>query len=128
MADMRWKDRLLVHQVHLAKIGADALASVASNLLLWRARPKTAAVVRVALPLAGSAAVLTLADLEPLARTRRGRYVRAHMPPSAQGLRLVGDSVMASGARRHSRALLLAGALVIATGWSHALWPRGRRG
>jgi hypothetical protein len=124
MTDVRLADRLLVHQVHPAKIGADVTASIASNLLLWRAKPRAAAVVRVVLPLAGSVATLGLADLDALAHTRRGHYVLAHMPPSAQAVRLLGDVVMACGARQRSRSLLVAGAVVIATGWSHALWPR----
>src|SRR6266536_94060 len=41
---------------------ADVTASVVSNVLLWRAQPKGAAVIRVALPVAGSVAVLRLAD------------------------------------------------------------------
>ncbi len=120
---MRLCDRVLVHQVHPVKVSADVTASLVSNLLLWCSRPKAAAVVRVAMPVAGSVAVLSLADLGALARTRRGRWVRAHMPPSAQAVRLVGDAVMAVGARRRSPALLVVGALVIVAGWSHPWWP-----
>jgi len=53
-----------------------------------------------------------------------GRYVLAHMPPSAQAVRLAGDALMGLGAHRRSFALLLVGAAVIAAGWSHAVWPR----
>jgi hypothetical protein len=123
MAGMGPADRMLVHQVHLAKIGADVTASVVSDVLLWQARPKAAIAVRILLPLAGSAAVICLADLGALAATRRGRYVLAYMPPSAQAVRIAGDALMAAGAYRHRGALLLAGAAVIAAGWSHALWP-----
>jgi hypothetical protein len=126
MAVMQLADKLLVHQVHPAKIGADVTASAVSNILLWRGRPKAALAVRVVLPVAGSLAVITLADLDALARTAPGRYVLAHMPPSAQAVRLAGDALMARGARRHSVALLLAGVAVVAVGWSHAAWPRRR--
>ena len=121
---MRLADKILVHQVHPAKLGADVTASVVSNTLLWRGRPKAALAVRVVLPVASSLAVFTLADLDGLARTAPGRYVLAHMPPSAQAIRLAGDALMSRGARRHSVALLLAGAAVVAVGWSHAAWPR----
>jgi len=114
----------VVHQVHPAKVGADVTASVISNALLWKGRPKAAITVRALLPAAGSLAVLSLADLDRLATTGRGRYVLAHMPPSAQAVRLAGDALMGLGARRRSVALLIAGALVIAAGWSHAAWPR----
>jgi hypothetical protein len=123
MAGMRLADKVVVHQIHPAKVGADVTASVVSNVLLWRARPKAALAVRVLLPLAGSAAVISLGDLGALAATRRGRYVRAHMPPSAQAVRLAGDAVMGLGARRRSLLLLAAGAALIVVGWSHAAWP-----
>jgi hypothetical protein len=83
MAAMRPADKILVHQVHPAKIGADATASRVSNVLLWKGHPKAAISVRGLLSVAGSAAVLSLADLDALAKTRRGRYVLEHMPPSA---------------------------------------------
>ena len=126
MGIVQLADKMLVHQVHPAKIGADVTASVASNALLWKGRPKAALAVRVLLPVTGSLGVLALADLDALARTAAGRYVLAHMPPSAQAVRLAGDAVMAAGARRHSVVLLASGAAIIAAGWSHPLW--GRRG
>ncbi|MCW3816373.1 hypothetical protein ONA91_18165 [Micromonospora sp. DR5-3] len=120
---MRLTDRVLIHQVHPVKISADVAVAAVSNYLLWRRRPKAAVAVRVALPVAGSVAVLSLADLDALARTRRGRWMREHMPPSAQLLRLAGDAVTALGARRRRPALLAVGALMIAAGWSHPWWP-----
>jgi hypothetical protein len=126
MTSMRLADKAVVHQVHPAKIGADITASVISNALLWKGRPKSAITVRVLLPAAGSLAVLSLADLDPLAAARPGRYVLAHMPPAAQAVRLAGDALMGLGAHRRSAALLIGGAIVIAAGWSHAAWPPNR--
>jgi hypothetical protein len=123
MASMRLADKAVVHQVHPAKIAADLTASVISNALLWTGRPKAAIAVRVLLPVAGSLAVLSLADVDAVATTRPGRYVLAHMPPSAQATRLAGDALMGVGAHRRSVALIIAGAIVIAAGWSHAAWP-----
>jgi hypothetical protein len=124
MAGMQLADKVLVHQVHPAKIGVDVTASIVSNVLLWKAQPKPALAVRVLLPMAGSAAVLSLADLDASAKTRRGQYVLKHMPPSAQALRLAGDVLMGFGAYRRSPGLLVTGAAVTAAGWSHAAWPR----
>jgi hypothetical protein len=50
---MRPADRVLVHQVHPAKIGADVTASVVSNALLWRAQGAGSARIRVCLTHAG---------------------------------------------------------------------------
>jgi hypothetical protein len=124
MAGMRFAEKIVVHQVHPAKIGADVTASALSNILLWNARPKPALAARILLPVAGSVAVLKLADLDALAKSRRGQYVRAHMPASAQAVRLAGDAVMGLGAHRRSTALVLAGAIVIVAGWSQAAWPQ----
>jgi len=123
-ASTRPAEKALVHQVHPAKIGTDVTASVISNVLLWRGRPKAALAARAVLPVAGSLAVLVMADLDALAATRRGRYVLAHMPPSAQALRLAGDALMGWAAHRHRATLLAAGAAVVAAGWSHAAWRR----
>lgn len=120
---MRLAEGALIHQVHPAKIGADLAASVLSNALLWSARPKAAVAVRCILPVAGSAAVFGLADLDAVSRTRRGRYVLVHMPPSAQAVRLLGDVLMGFGAHRRDAALMMAGVAVVAIGWSHAIWP-----
>lgn len=123
MVGMRLAEGALIQQVHPGKIGADVTAAIVSNALLWRARPKAAVAVRVILPALSSAAVLGLADLDALARTRRGRYVLVHMPPSAHAVRLAGDALMGLGACRRSSGLILAGAAVVVIGWSHALWP-----
>jgi hypothetical protein len=123
MTHMRMAEGALLQQVHPAKIGADVTASIISNVLLWRARPITAVAVRYTVPIASSAVVLGLADLDALARTRRGRYVLAHMPPAAQAIRLAGDAVMGVGVYRRNPALFAAGAALVLLGWSHALWP-----
>ena len=120
-------ETVLVHQVHPAKPGADITASVASDVLLCKHKHRTAVAVRVLLPAAGSAAALGLADAGALASTRRGQYVMEHTPPSAQAVRLAGDAVMGFGAYRHSRALLLPGAALVAADWSHPAWPRPSR-
>jgi hypothetical protein len=124
MAGMRLADKVLVHQVHPLKIGADVMAAVVSNILLWKARPKTALAVRIVLPVAGSLVGFGIADLDALVSTGQGAYALQHMPNSAQAVRLAGDAVMGWGAHRRNAALLLAGAAVIVAGWSHAAWPR----
>jgi hypothetical protein len=120
---MRLADGAVIHQVHAAKIGADVGSAVVSNFLLWRERPAAAMAVRVIIPVAASGVVLALADLDGLSRTRRGRYVLAHMPLSAQAVRLAGDALMGMGAYRRSGRMMVAGAALIGAGWSHALWP-----
>jgi len=100
MAVMQLADKLLVAQVHRAKITADVIASVMSNTLLRQGRPKATLAARIVVPVVGSLAAFTLADLDVLVHTAPGRYVLAHMPPSAQAVRLAGDALMGLGACR----------------------------
>jgi hypothetical protein len=127
MTGMRMAEGALLQQVHPGKISADLMASILSDVLLWRERPVTAVAVRYVIPLASSAAVLGLADLDALARTRRGRYVLAHMPPSARAARLAGDALMGLGAYRRNPPLFAAGIALVMFGWSHACWPHPSR-
>jgi hypothetical protein len=117
----RLDQRILVHQVHPAKLATDITASILSNSLLWRRRPVAGLVVRYAPPVVASALVLWLADLDRLAGSSAGRYVRAHMPPQAAAVRLAGDSLMGLGAWKRRRQWIVAGGLLVVLGWSHGL-------
>lgn len=111
---------LLLHQVHPAKLTADISAELASCILLWQRKAAAGWLVRLVPPALASALVLR-GDLEPLAQTARGRYVLAHMPPPAQGVRAAGDLLTAWGCWRRSVPMVLAGAAMIAAGWSFGL-------
>jgi hypothetical protein len=115
-------EAILVHQVHPAKLAFDISASVISNVLLWRHNLRAGLLSRYALPVIGSAFVIRFADLDRLRYTVRGRYVLEHMPPASTALRLGGDTVMGIGAWRRKPSLMLAGALLVAAGWSHGLY------
>jgi hypothetical protein len=120
------RQALLVSQVHPAKLTADISASLISLTLLWRGYRRTGMIVHYGLPMVGSAAVLVTADLDRLATTTAGRYVRDHMPPAAQAVRLAGDALTVWGARRRSRGLIALGLAVVVLGWCHRLLPTRR--
>jgi hypothetical protein len=112
---------ILIHQVHPVKLAFDISASVISNVLLWQHRLRAGLLSRYLLPVIGSALVIRFADLDRLRYTARGRYVLEHMPPASTALRLGGDTIMAIGAWRRRPSWMLAGALLVAAGWSHGL-------
>lgn len=112
---------ILIHQVHPVKLGFDISASVISNVLLWQHKLRVGLLSRYLLPVIGSALVIRFADLDRLRYTARGRYVLEHMPPASTAMRLGGDTLMAIGAWRRKPSLMLAGALLVAAGWSHGL-------
>ena len=96
-------------------------------MLLWRRQLAWGLVLHILPPVLASAAVLRWADLEALRGRRFGRYVLAHMPPVAQGVRLAGDAMMTYGAWRRRPAAVAAGLTVVGLGWSHGLLPAADR-
>jgi hypothetical protein len=116
------RETYLLHQVHPAKLAADIGAGALSTWLIWHGRLRAGLLV-AHVPAVIASAVLTRRDMTGLAVTRRGRYVMAHMPPSAQAVRLAGQLVVWRAAYRHSPAGVAAGAAVIVAGWSYGLLP-----
>ena len=113
-------DAYLLHQVHGAKLATDISADVISCWLIWRQRPGPGLAIAPLAPALASATVIRR-DLSALRRTRRGRYVLAHMPPSAQAVRYCGQLLAWDGAYRKRPRWILAGHLVIGLGWSHGV-------
>src|SRR6266851_4766897 len=112
------RDAILVHQVHPVKLAFDIAASFVSNALLWQNRLAAGLALRYLLPIAGSALVLSFADLDRLRNTKRGQYVLHHMPPASSALRVGGDALRAGAACRHKPSWILAGTLSLAASWS----------
>lgn len=110
-------DALLLHQVHPVKLAADAAGGVLSLWLIWRGRTATGLAMHYLVPLAASAFVLTR-DVSYLRSTKRGRYVLEHMPPPAQAVRALGDTLLVRGARKHQKRWIAAGAAGVAAGWA----------
>ena len=115
-------DYVLLHQVHPVKLAFDIGAEIVSNLLLWQHRLGAALFARYVPPVVGSALVMRYGDLEGLRRTKRGRYVLEHMPPTAMAVRLAGDCVVGVGAWRRRPSWMVAGTLIVLAGWSHGLF------
>jgi hypothetical protein len=66
-------------------------------------------------------AVLLRRDLSATRRTRRGRYVLEHMPPSAQAVRMLGQTVVWYAAYRHRPVGIVISHAIVGVGWSHGL-------
>jgi hypothetical protein len=104
---------------------------------MWR-RNVPGALLAGFVPAVVASAVLIRRDLSGIRSTRRGRYVLAHMPPSAQAVRAVGLVIVWRAAYRHRLAGIALGHVVVAAGWSYGLpallrtasqsWRRGVRG
>ena len=114
---------LALHQIHWAKLAADAAAEIVSLPLIWTGHRTIGLVVHFLTPAIASAALLR-ADTTRLRSTRRGRYALKHMPPAAQAVRLAGDAVTTVGAWQRNGFLIAAGAVIVVAGWSHGLVVR----
>lgn len=114
-------ESILIHQVHPVKLAFDISASIVSNLLLWQHRLGLGLLARYVPPVVGSALVINLGDMEGLRRTKRAGYVLEHMSPATTAIRLAGDVVMGVGSWRRRPGWIVAGALIVAAGWSHGL-------
>ncbi|GAC1363865.1 MAG: hypothetical protein NVSMB32_05860 [Actinomycetota bacterium] len=113
-------DFLVLHQVHPAKLAADAGSGLASFWLLWRGHTVTGLVVHYGGPLLASALVLR-GEVSHLRHTARGRYVLTRLPASTQAIRAIGDTLMVRGARKKEPKLIAAGALAVGAGWAAGL-------
>jgi hypothetical protein len=114
------RDAYLLHQVHPAKLATDIGAGIISDWLMWHRRV-LAALLAAFPPAVTASAILMRRDLSALRDSRRGRYVLAHMPPSAQAVRFAGQLVAWRAAYRHSLAGIVAGHLLVVAGWSYGL-------
>jgi hypothetical protein len=114
---MRLKDRILLHEVHPAKLVTDIGSGVLCLYFLWRHHLSLAILFAAVPPLIASSLVLRFADLEALERTVLGAYVHRSMTSAMQLLRLSGFLVMATGAWYHSPITVLGGLSLVAFGW-----------
>src|SRR5690348_4860117 len=119
------RDAYLLHQVHGVKLATDLSADVVSTWLMWRHRPRAAVLTAHAAAVVASV-VLLRRDVSHLGATRRGRYVLAHMPPAAAGVRYLGQLVVWRAAYRRRPLGIVLGHLLVVAGWSHGLLFRGR--
>jgi hypothetical protein len=116
-------DRYLLHQVHAAKLATDITFGIVSTILMWRHRVVSAMAIAFLPAIVASALVLRL-DLSSLRDTRRGRYVLANMPPTAQAMRMLGQIFAWLAAYQRRPSGIVAGTLITISGWSLGLVRR----
>ncbi len=114
---MTGQERVLYHQIHPLKLGADWSTGALSFYLLWRHRLRAALLVQFVPAIIVSGAMVRWADLESQKQSALGRYVARYMSPTMQMVRFAGNVVMSIGAWYRRPALLLLGLLIILFGW-----------
>ena len=123
------RDTLPLQEVHPVIAGADIAAEIAACALFWNRRPLAGLLVRLVPPVAATAlvsgtspaagaAVPDPAGGQPEPGEDGSPPGLALRPSINLGIRAAGDALTLWGAWRRSPPMILAGAAVIAFGWS----------
>ena len=124
---MTFREKLLYHEVHPAKIIIDVTTALAAAVLLWQQHLLRAAAVGLAPPIIASLLVIQFANLERMKGSPLGRYIGRNMTPPLEVARLAGVFIFWGAAWYRSVFYCIVGLLVIAFAWVRgALQGSGR--
>jgi len=122
---MTFKEKILFHQVHPAKLATDIISAIVSLYFFWQQEFVVGLVTHFIPPPIASAAVVHCGNLEPYKSSRLGAYLVRYMTPTAQTLRLAGDLITVFAAWYHSPLGIAAGLVLILAAWTYGLMLRG---
>jgi hypothetical protein len=118
---MTSKEKILLHQVHPAKLATDILASIVSLYFLWQHELVIGLLTHFIPPPIGSYFVIRFADLEWYKNSRLGAYLVRYMTATAQAVRLVGDLITVFAAWHHSPLGIITGYVLVLCAWFYGL-------
>ncbi len=119
---MNFRERLLYHQIHPAKLAVDVGVTIPACHFFWQHDLALAIATSLLPPIAVSAIILLAnVDLERYKSSRFGRYVATYMTRSLEAVRIAGFAVMALACWFHSLAGVAAGLAVVALAWLRGL-------
>jgi hypothetical protein len=115
---MKFAEKVLYHQIHPAKLGADISAEIVSLYFLWQHQLLLGLATHFLPPIVASALLVPFGDFEAQKNSRLGRYIAWHMTRAVEATRFAGDIAMAFGAWFRSPSLIAAGLLVVILAWA----------
>lgn len=119
---MKRDEKILYHQIHPLKLGADISGSILSTYLMWNRRFWLSMLAAFAPAVLGSMLVLRFADLEKLKQSTIGKYIHSFMNPQVEAWRFAGQIIMWVGAWYHRSWLIPAGFATTVAAWLSGLW------
>ena len=120
-------ERVLYHQVHPLKLATDIGATLIAVPLLWQHQLVAGLLMAFVPPIVASAILMRVLDLEPIARSPLGAYLRRYMGPPVQAIRLVGGIGALAGAYLQQPIVIIASLALVVLAWANGLLPdRGR--
>jgi hypothetical protein len=118
MVHMTLKERILYHQIHPAKLGADIGAEIVSLYFLWQHQLIAGLILHFAPPILASAILVPFGNFERQRDSAFGRYIAWHMTRSIEAIRFSGDIVMALGAWYRLPLAIVVGLVIVLLGWA----------
>ncbi|RHX83357.1 hypothetical protein [Leptospira stimsonii] len=119
MINLTFKEKLLLHQSHPAKLAVDISGSIISTYFFWEHRWLTGLFITFSASIAITLYLFHYADWEKLSRSPLGLYTLRFMNRSLEGIRFGGQVLIWVGAWNKNPFGIIAGAIVILGAW---LW------
>ena len=118
---LTFRERVLYHQIHPAKLFADISTALVAIDLFWRHALVPGLIIALLPPVLVSLVLLSEADLERYRSNPMGAYLRRFMPPWVQAMRLFGVGVAFYASWHHVPAGIYGGILLVVLCWANGL-------
>jgi len=124
---LTFRERVLYHQIHPAKLFADIATALVGIDLFWRHALAPGLIIALVPPLLVSAVLLQEGNLERYRSSPMGAYLRRFMPPWVQAVRLFGVALAFYASWHHVPAGIYGGLALVAVCWANGLFRDGGR-
>ncbi len=124
---LTFRERVLYHQIHPAKLFADIATALVAIVLFWRHALAPGLIIALLPPLLVSAVLLQEGNLERYRSSPMGAYLRRFTPPWVQAVRLFGVALAFYASWHHVPAGIYGGLALVAVCWANGLFRDGGR-
>lgn len=114
---LTFREKVLYHQIHPAKLSADMASGLLSLYLFWIHQLILGLLGGFVPAIVGSVVVIRYFNLERYAASSFGKYVGKYMTETMQAVRLAGLFVFWFGAWYHTPWIIGVGILIVILGW-----------
>jgi hypothetical protein len=125
-ATMTLQEKVLYHQVHPLKLGADITAAVVSTYFFWQQSLVLGLLAMFVPPIVMSTLLLATQDFTWIRDSAVGRYLKRSMTHAMEAVRLSGTLPMVFGAWYHLPWLIALGLPIVLFGWLRGLLFPGK--
>ncbi|MEK6226698.1 MAG: hypothetical protein AABM40_10460 [Chloroflexota bacterium] len=121
---LTFRERVLYHQIHPAKLFADIATALLAIDLFWRHDLAPGLIIALLPPVLVSAVLIREADLVRYRSSPMGAYLRRFMPPWVQALRLFAIGFAFYAAWFHAPAGVIGSLALVAACWASGIVRR----